>query len=122
MQRISSKTRAILPKTLSDFSPVPDYPEQPLYLDDITEVRRVLSSIDWAFTHDRTQFLTHDIHPYPAKFIPQIPGHLISLLSARGERVLDPFGGSGTTALEAIRLGRTAISIDANPIATLIGK
>jgi len=64
----------------------------------------------------------HDLHPYPAKFIPQIPGSLISLLSERGEIIFDPFGGSGTTALEAIRLGRRAVSLDANPLAALIGK
>jgi modification methylase len=29
-----------------------------------------------------------------------------------GETVLDPFGGSGTTAAVAERLGRNAISID----------
>ena len=36
--------------------------------------------------------------------------------------MLDPFGGSGTTALEAVRLGRRALSIDANPVGTLIGR
>lgn len=81
-----------------------------------------LRSRDWSFTEDDTQYLSHDIHPYPAKFIPQIPGTLISLLSLRGELVLDPFGGSGTTALEAIRLGRRAISVDANPLAALLGR
>jgi len=81
-----------------------------------------LFSIDWSFTKDKTGFLTHDLHPYPAKFIPQIPGHLISRLSLRGELIFDPFGGSGTTALEAVRLGRRAFSIDANAIGTLIGK
>jgi hypothetical protein len=35
---------------------------------------------------------------------------------------MDPFGGSGTTALETIRLGRRAFSIDANAVGTLIGK
>jgi DNA modification methylase len=81
-----------------------------------------LRKLDWSFTNDETQFLTHDLHPYPAKFIPQIPGHIISYLSRPGELVLDPFGGSGTTALEAVRLGRRAISIDANPVAVLIGR
>lgn len=81
-----------------------------------------LKNIDWSFTEDETGFLTHDLHTYPAKFIPQIPGHLIARLTRPGELVLDPFGGSGTTALEAIRLGRRALSIDANAIATLIGK
>ena len=81
-----------------------------------------LQTIDWSFSDDDTGFLTHDLHPYPAKFIPQIPGYLIARLSLRGELVLDPFGGSGTTALEAIRLGRRGLSIDANAIGTLIGK
>jgi DNA modification methylase len=87
-----------------------------------TEVLRGLERMDWSFTDDDTGYLSHDIHPYPAKFIPQIPGHLIARLSLRGELVLDPFGGSGTAALEAVRLGRRAISIDANPIGTLIGQ
>jgi DNA modification methylase len=93
--------------------------------DDIRSPERVaaaLRAIDWSFTSDNTGFLTHDLHPYPAKFIPQIPGHCIAQLSVPGELVLDPFGGSGTTALEAVRLGRRALSIDANEVATLIGR
>ncbi|MCG3178603.1 MAG: hypothetical protein BIFFINMI_00931 [Phycisphaerae bacterium] len=81
-----------------------------------------LRQIDWAFTADDTSYLTHDVHPYPAKFVPQIPGNLIARLSLRGELVLDLFGGSGTTALEAVRLGRRAVSLDANPLAGLIGQ
>src|ERR1035437_6683464 len=38
----------------------------------------------------------------------------------RGEVVWDPFGGSGTCALEALLLGRRAVSSDVNPLATLI--
>jgi len=100
----------------------PNYVEEPLHLAKSDEAFSKLGQLDWSFTDDETRFLTHDIHPYPAKYIPQIPGNLIARLSSRGELVLDPFGGSGTTALEAIRLGRRALSIDANPVATLIGK
>jgi DNA modification methylase len=89
---------------------------------DPSRLSESLTGLDWAFTDDATNFLTHGIHPYPAKYIPQIPGHLISMLSVRGDLVLDPFGGSGTTALEAVRLGRRALSYDLNPIGTLIGK
>lgn len=86
------------------------------------KVAKALRTIDWSFTDDDTSFLTHDLHPYPAKFIPQIPGHCIANLSLPGELVLDPFGGSGTTALEAVRLGRRALSVDANAIGSLIGR
>jgi DNA modification methylase len=102
--------------------PIYEEIESPEQLRNHTEVVRDLKAIDWAFTRDQTGFLSHDLHPYPAKFIPQIPGHIIARLSLRGELVFDPFGGCGTSALEAVRLGRRALSADANPIATLIGK
>lgn len=103
---------------------LPVYQEiaSPDELRDASAVMKALRAVDWSFTDDDTLYLTHDLHPYPAKFIPQIPGHLIGQLSLRGEVVLDPFGGSGTTAFEAIRLGRRAISLDANPVGTLIGR
>ena len=91
-------------------------------LRDPLQVASDLAQVDWAFTTEDTSYLTHDIHPYPAKFIPQIPGHIIARLSMPGELVLDPFGGSGTTALEAVRLKRRALSVDANPISAIIGR
>lgn len=102
--------------------PVYDEISSPDDLRSTKYIAKTFRSIDWSFTTDYTGFLTHDLHPYPAKFIPQIPGHCIALLSLPGELVLDPFGGSGTTALEAVRLGRRALSIDANAIGTLIGR
>lgn len=53
--------------------------------------------------------------PHPARFVPELPGKYIRLFSHRGETVLDPFCGSGTTNLEALRLGRNSIGIDINP-------
>lgn len=100
----------------------PAYQDMPLHHSSAEEAFTTLEKVDWAFTEDDTRFLGHDLHPYPAKFIPQLPGTLISYLSSRGEIVFDPFGGSGTTALEAVRLGRRAISFDANPVAALIGR
>lgn len=80
-----------------------------------------LRAIDWSFTHDKTAYLSHDIHPYPAKFIPQIPHYVIANLSLPGELVWDPFGGCGTAALESILMGRRALSTDINPLGELIG-
>ena len=81
-----------------------------------------LEQLDWDFVDANTSYLTHSIHPYPAKFIPQIPDMLIQELSSFAETVLDPFCGSGTTLVEARRLGRHAIGVDANPLACLISR
>lgn len=54
----------------------------------------------------------HEEHP--AVFPEELPLRLIKLFSFWGESVLDPFGGTGTTAKVALSLGRTAISIDQN--------
>jgi DNA modification methylase len=45
-------------------------------------------------------------------FTPEIPKRLIEMFSKPGSLVLDPFGGSGTTACEAYLLNRNAISLD----------
>ena len=81
-----------------------------------------LKEMDWDFPRAKTGNLTHALHPYPAKFIPQIPNALIQELSSAGETVADIFCGSGTTLLEALQLKRNAIGIDANPLATLISQ
>ncbi len=82
-----------------------------------------LRSLDWDFVDARTQGGTHSVHPYPAKFIPQIPRQLIAELAPRdGSIVLDPFCGSGTTLVEAQAAGIPALGIDSNPLAVLIAR
>jgi len=67
-----------------------------------------------------TTYLTHAIHSYPAKFIPQIPYYVIRNLTQIGDYVLDPFSGSGTALVEASLLGRHSYGIDINPLGQLI--
>lgn len=81
-----------------------------------------LSKADWDFEGAKTSYLTHKLHPYPAKFIPQIPNSLIQELSSVGDTVGDIFCGSGTTLVEALTLKRNAVGIDANPLACLIAR
>ena len=69
-----------------------------------------------------TTYLTHNYHPFPAKFIPHIPQILIKQFSKPGDVVLDPFTGSGTTLVEAKLLGRESIGTDINPISVLASK
>jgi len=68
--------------------------------------------------------LTHQIHPYPAKLLPNIAHFFVraSVLHKLNRCVLDPFCGSGTVALEASMAGYTPYVADANPLAHLITK
>lgn len=77
----------------------------------------------WSFKDARrseTNYITHGYHRYPAKFIPQIVNRLISKFTSEGNIVFDPFGGCGTTLVEAKALGRKSIAFDINPVAKLI--
>ena len=51
---------------------------------------------------------------HEAQFPHELPSRLIRLLTDAGDLVLDPFVGSGTTAVAAARLGRRYIGIDSS--------
>lgn len=76
--------------------------------------------LEWNHEASDTRYATHAIHRYSGKFIPQIARQAIELLTDPGERVLDPYCGSGTVPLEAMIAGRQGIGIDLNPLAVLI--
>lgn len=65
-------------------------------------------------------YASHNFHPFPAKFPPQLPKHFIELYTKPGDIVLDPMSGSGTTILEATLTERRAIGTDIDPLAILI--
>ncbi len=46
----------------------------------------------------------------------------LAALTKPGQRVLDPFCGSGTVAVEAMAAGRAATGVDASPLAVLIAR
>ncbi|MBJ6911284.1 hypothetical protein JG661_18565, partial [Vibrio cholerae] len=81
-----------------------------------------LKELDWDFKDSRQSKGLHSIHPYPAKFIPQIPSQIIDTLGCRDGVILDPFCGSGTTLCVAQSKGYESIGVDLNPIACLISR
>lgn len=52
---------------------------------------------------------------YWGNFIPQIPNQLLRRYTRRGDWVLDPFAGWGTTLIEAQRLGRNSLGLELQP-------
>jgi SAM-dependent methyltransferase len=83
-----------------------------------TELARLLTrALDVRAEEASTMTDVHGFHSYPARMHPQTAARLIQYLSQPGDRVLDPFCGSGTVLVEARRLGRRALGIDANPLA-----
>lgn len=78
---------------------------------------------DWNFPSRTTPSPIEALHPYPAKFVADLPRRLLDILPVpAGTAVFDPFCGSGTTLVECQRRGLPAVGIDLNPIACLISQ
>ena len=74
-------------------------------------------------TRSVNQYLTHWIYPYKGKFHPQMIRALLNTIGLnKGDTVLDPFIGSGTTAVEAQLLGINCVGIDISPLCVLQSK
>lgn len=52
---------------------------------------------------------------HPAPYPVEVPRRLIRMFSFVGDTVVDPFAGTGTTAVAAIETGRNSISIEIDP-------
>lgn len=63
-----------------------------------------------------SKYLTHSLYYHPAKFIPQIVRYCLDNYCKDKGIVLDPFAGSGTTALESSIKGNDSFMVDINPL------
>jgi site-specific DNA-methyltransferase (cytosine-N4-specific) len=82
-----------------------------------------LGAIQWDFPERVAHSDIEGLHPYPAKFVTELPRALLTILPVpAGTAVLDPFCGSGTTLVECQRRGLPSFGIDLNPIACLMAR
>ena len=90
---------------------------QTLALPDCAPIKYFVNEF-WT-SKQRASSSLHEVS-YRACFKPQLPAFFIDKLTQSGDVVYDPFLGRGTTALEAIRMGRHASGNDANPLSRIL--
>lgn len=81
-----------------------------------------MKELEFDFKGDTSSYLTHSLHPYPAKFPSQLPKKILENYAMKGQNILDPFCGSGTTMVEARLFGANAIGVDVNGLSVLLSK
>ena len=79
-----------------------------------------LLETDLSFIGVPGDYATHGLHPFAARFPPQIPALFIEALTREGDTILDPLVGSGTVLVEAQLRGRRGLGFDLDPLAVLI--
>lgn len=96
--------------------------------------KRLGEDLNWALSFEQykeaqTTKHVHRLHPYKGKFIPQLVEYFLDshtdnfkreVFFRKGDIVLDPFCGSGTTLVQANELGIHAIGIDISKFNALI--
>jgi len=92
------------------------------------------NDLNWALSFDNlkekdTTKHVHRLHPYKGKFIPQLVEYFIDdhtdnfkkeVYFKKGDIILDPFSGSGTTMIQANELGIHSIGVDISAFNSLI--
>lgn len=98
--------------------------------------KKLGDDLNWALSFDQlrekdTTKHVHRIHPYKGKFIPQLVGYFLDqhidqfkteVYFKKGDIVLDPFVGSGTTLVQSNELGIHSIGIDISSFNCLISQ
>ena len=82
-------------------------------------IQPILEAIPAARQEDARHY---GVHPYFTRRPANVVRAYVERYSEPGDVVLDPFGGTGVTAIEAFLLGRKAIQNDLNPFANFIAR
>lgn len=97
-------------------SALPEYIEERVVLGNLN-IKKITGEF---WTSKQRQASSLQEISYRACFKPQLPNYFINKYTKKNEVVYDPFGGRGTTVVEAALLGRKIIQNDINPISIIL--
>jgi DNA methylase len=83
---------------------------------------RYTALLDAANAPTKVGSYTHTFYRYPARFGESFVREAIENFSERSDVIFDPFCGGGTTLVEALASGRTAIGTDISELAIAIAR
>lgn len=92
------------------------------YPSDVWKISQSQSTVGLKTLGTKSTGLEHDgkrahmVKEHPAPFPVELPRALMGFLTASGETVLDPFGGSGTTLIACEQVGRSARLVELDPV------
>src|SRR5439155_15803585 len=73
-------------------------------------------------SQDKVDEAPHNFYKYPARFSPAFAREAIKAYTVKGDTVLDPFCGGGTSLVEAISLRRRAAGFDISSLAVFVAR
>ena len=89
----------------------------------ISENRSALTKSYFENGQFSTGYATHSLFPYRGKFHPQLIKGLLNIIGIKkGDLILDPMCGSGTTNIEASLIGVNSFAADVNSFCMLMTK
>jgi DNA modification methylase len=78
--------------------------------------------LEAVISQDKVDEPPHSFYNYPARFSPTFARAVIETYSNKGDTVVDPFCGGGTSVVEAIASGRRAAGFDISSLAVFLAR